>query len=532
MHNPYNDNSQNETYNNSYNPSYGNPPPAGNGGSGGQGAVIGGRYELLEQVGAGSMSHVYRGRDRVLDRIVAIKLLREEYSSDPNFVTRFSREAHAVASLSAINLVNIYDYGQSGDTYFIVMQYIDGPNLKQILTRRGPLPPEQAVNITIQVLQALKVAHAHGIIHRDVKPPNILIEPEDNLVKLTDFGVAHAADNSGLTSAGLAIGTAYYMAPEQVRGGTVSPATDLYAVGVVLYEILSGQLPFQGNNLTSVMYQQLNSSPPAFATVGAEVPLPLETVVQRALEKDPEYRYQNAGEMQAALREALTVSTNLQQSYARPNRQVVPSAPASVRRSSRRLWLVPLALLLIVGLIWLSIAYLSKPTNLTSTNQTNTVAASKTAATPVSINVTIKASDLKNAYQRTDGTLYGRLEVALYGAGSGYEQGTTIFSLSAPPTANTTLTITGLDDERAAHCHLQILLNGQIIFDGDDTFPNVAANDNGVGGADRYWGQMTVTVPANQLKAGSNSLTLRNVTPWSGQLGIPYILINSIALTS
>lgn len=532
MYNPYKDDSQNETYNNSYSFPQGSPLPNGemrprpN-------AVIGGRYELLEQVGAGSMARVYRGRDQVLDRIVAVKLLREEYSSDPDFVRRFSREAHSVASLSSINLVNIYDYGEDNGTYYIVMQFIDGPNLKQILARQGLMSAEQTVNIATQVLQALKVAHANGIIHRDVKPQNVLIEPQDNLVKLTDFGVARALNGSGQTSAGLAIGTAYYMAPEQVRGGQVSPATDLYAVGIMLYEMLSGRLPFQGNNLTAVMYQQLNNPPPPFSSLGLQVPPPLEAVVQRALEKDPEYRYQSASEMQAALREALKVSNNLQQPLMVRSNTVAGGSVVSSRKNSGRLWLflLPLILLLVAGLIWFGLAHLPKSSNPNSPTASATATTSKTPVGPA-VNQTIKASDLNGAYARTDGTLYGRPEVALYGAGSGYDQATANFSLSGAPSQNITLNLTGLDDELATHCHLQILINNQIVFDGSDSFPNVAGGDNGVGGSDRYWGQMSANVPVTALKVGSNSVTLRNLTPWTGQLGVPYLLINTIVINS
>lgn len=267
----------------------------------GAAVVVGGRYELLEQIGEGGMSRVYRGRDRVLDRVVAVKLLREEYGADQGFVARFYREARAVASLTHPNIVDIYDYGPHGNTYFITMQYIAGLDLKAILRRDGPLPPRRAVATIDQVLRALAAAHAHNIIHRDVKPQNVLVRAGDGAIKLTDFGVARALDGIDLTTSGTALGTAHYMAPEQGSGGPIGPATDIYAAGVVLYELLSGRLPFRGENQMQVMMQHLNAPVPPLSSVAAGVPPPLERVVQRALAKDPAQRYRSAEEMRAAL---------------------------------------------------------------------------------------------------------------------------------------------------------------------------------------------------------------------------------------
>lgn len=594
--------------------------------------VVGGRYQLLNLIGQGSMSHVYRARDQVLDRLTAIKLLRDEYVNDSNFVARFNREARAVARLSGPNLVEIYDFGQYKDTYFIAMQYVEGDDLKKILRYSGPRPPVEAVAIINQVLQALAVAHANGIIHRDVKPQNILVQKRDGMVKLTDFGVAHASDSAEITATGSAIGTAYYMAPEQAKGGPVSPATDLYSVGVVLYEVLSGQLPFFGREPLEVMYQHLHNRPPTFASIGAKVPVPLEQVVQRALAKDPLQRYQSANEMRTALTSALAmieaqartragaawrVADTNGVGYVPEVRTVQPfvrTEPVVVPENRRnRPLLLPLLLgglllLLLGGVIWL-LLHLSGPatpaqnglvpaaqptttptftapsltanaapalptavaaptatviatiplptvTPIPATTIPATTVPAPTAttvpatATPVpptatpippptptnpspptaaNFNATISPYQLNGAYKRNDGTLYGRPEVSLYGSGSSYNQGSVNFNLNNVPGGNENLHLIGLDDERPAHCNIQVLINGQVVFDGANTFPNVPTSDNGEGGNDRFWGAMDVTVPASVFKAGTNTLIIRNTTPWAGYIGIPYVLINSLS---
>lgn len=202
--------------------------------------VVNDRYELLETVGQGAMSRVYKALDRVLDRIVAVKLLREEYGSDANFAARFFREARAVAKLSSPNIVDIYDYGPYNNTYFIVMPFIKGSNLKDLIRHERILPVDYAVRVAGEALVGLAAAHSQGIIHRDVKPQNILIRASDGEALLTDFGVAYALDGVQITTGGMAIGTAYYMAPEQATAGTLGPYTDLYSVGVVLFEMLAG----------------------------------------------------------------------------------------------------------------------------------------------------------------------------------------------------------------------------------------------------------------------------------------------------
>ena len=268
-------------------------------------AVVGGRYALHELLGEGGAARVYRAQDTILGRVVAIKLLREEYGSDPDFVARFYREARAVAALSHPNIVDIYDYGAHNNTYFIAMQYIEGADLKTILRRKGQLTPEQAVAIIDGALRGLGAAHDRGIIHRDVKPQNLVVREEDGLVKLTDFGIARALGGTQVTAAGHTFGTAHYMAPEQASGGELSPATDLYAVGVVLFEALTGRLPFEGDSALQLGMQHLSATPPLVTTFAPGVPLPLTQVVARALAKAPAERFANATAMRQALHAAL-----------------------------------------------------------------------------------------------------------------------------------------------------------------------------------------------------------------------------------
>jgi serine/threonine-protein kinase len=201
------------------------------------------RFRVLDEIGAGATAITYRGWDERLERSVAIKILRASVALDPTFVRRFQQEARAAASISHGNVVDVYDFGQQDDALYIVMQYVEGEDLKHLITREGALPVDRAREIAGQVLDGLRAIHAAGIIHRDIKPQNVLIG-RDGVARLTDFGVAQVAEDSGMTTAGTTVGTAAYMAPEQAQAGRITEATDLYAVGVMLYEMLTGFLPF------------------------------------------------------------------------------------------------------------------------------------------------------------------------------------------------------------------------------------------------------------------------------------------------
>ncbi len=267
------------------------------------GELIGGRYELGRQLGAGGMARVYLGHDRLLDREVAVKVLAEPYASDPQFVERFRREASAAAGLNHPNIVAVYDRGEADGSYYIVMEYLSGPDLKQVIRRRAPLPPLQAIDFTQQILAALGAAHRRDIVHRDVKPQNVLVA-EDGHLKVTDFGIARAGAQTDMTEAGSVIGTAQYLSPEQARGDEVTAASDCYAVGIVLYEMLTGRVPFDGDRPVAVAMKQISDEPTPARMLQPSIPPELEAVVMRALVKRPSERYRTADEFSRALAEA------------------------------------------------------------------------------------------------------------------------------------------------------------------------------------------------------------------------------------
>ncbi|MCR4403275.1 MAG: Stk1 family PASTA domain-containing Ser/Thr kinase [Firmicutes bacterium] len=262
--------------------------------------VLGRRYTILSRVGEGGMAEVYRARDSVLNRIVAIKVLRPQFASDEEFIERFRREAQAAASLSHPNIVSIYDVGHDGDRYYIVMEYVSGKSLKDLIREQGPLRPERAAWIASQILAALDHAHKNNIVHRDIKPHNILVTPEGR-VKVTDFGIARAKSTSALTETGTIIGTVNYFSPEQARGEAAGVGSDVYSLGVVLYEMLTGRVPFRGDTPIAIALQHLQGTAIPPSELNPRVPADLSRVVMKALEKDPARRYQQAREMMRAL---------------------------------------------------------------------------------------------------------------------------------------------------------------------------------------------------------------------------------------
>jgi eukaryotic-like serine/threonine-protein kinase len=269
--------------------------------------TLSGRYETSERLGAGGMSNVYKATDRILERTVAVKILAEHLSDDERFVARFRREALAVAKLIHPNIVQVYDTGVDEGRHYIVMEYVEGRSGAQILQRQGPVEPEVAAEIGIQACAGLDYAHRRGIIHRDVKPGNLMVfggpvGGGEMIVKLTDFGIARAIEQTRITQVGSVVGTAAYLAPEQVRGEEATPATDVYALGVVLYQFLTGRLPYEGSSLAELAVRQQNEKPLPPDTYNSEVPEPLGAAVLRALEGDPNRRYASADELAAGLR--------------------------------------------------------------------------------------------------------------------------------------------------------------------------------------------------------------------------------------
>ncbi len=264
------------------------------------GAVVGGRYQLEKPIGAGGMAKVWLAHDRLLDRQVAVKILAERYASDPDFVERFRREASAAAGLSHPNIVTVFDRGEAEGSYYIVMEHLPGPDLKAVIRQRGALAPRQAVDAALQVLAALSAAHRRNVIHRDIKPQNVLIA-EDGHLKVTDFGIARAGDDAGMTDVGSVIGTAQYLSPEQARGEDVTTASDCYSVGIVLYELLTGRVPFDGEKPVAIAMRQINEVPVAPRVLVPQIPPQLNDIVMKALQKRPGSRYRTAEEFTDAL---------------------------------------------------------------------------------------------------------------------------------------------------------------------------------------------------------------------------------------
>ncbi len=261
--------------------------------------MFSGRYKLTERIGVGGMAEVYRAEDTVLGRIVAVKVMLSQYASDPGFTDRFRKEAASAANLQNPYIVNIYDWGQDNNNYFIVMEYVRGSDLKTGIRERGALSQRKVAEIAMQTCNALTTAHSMDIIHRDIKPQNIMVQPDGN-VKVMDFGIARAK-NSTKTQTGSVLGTAHYISPEQAQGKELGPATDIYSLGVVMYEAVTGKLPFDGPDAVSVAMKQVNEMPQAPSTIRKDIDPSLEAIIGMAMNKDPNKRFTTTREMQLAL---------------------------------------------------------------------------------------------------------------------------------------------------------------------------------------------------------------------------------------
>src|SRR5438874_10151410 len=258
-----------------------------------------GRYRIVRKLGAGGMANVYLAEDQELGRRVAIKILNERHAHDEQFVERFRREAKNAAGLSHPNVVSIYDRGEAEGSYYIAMEYLDGRTLKELIVTRGPSPVGVAIDYTRQILAAIGFAHKKGIVHRDIKPHNVVVGGDGRL-KVTDFGIARSG-SSQMTEAGSIVGTAQYLSPEQARGASVDARSDLYSLGILLYEMLTGKVPFTGEAPVEIAMKHLSAIPEPPSKLRPEVPHDLDAVVMRAIAKDPDERYQSAEEMDADL---------------------------------------------------------------------------------------------------------------------------------------------------------------------------------------------------------------------------------------
>ncbi len=269
------------------------------------GTLVSGRYEIVETIGKGGMAIVYKAKCLVLNRYVALKVLRPEFREDKEFLNRFKVEAQSAASLSHNNVVSIFDVVQEGDLDYIVMEYVEGVTLKQYLEAKGVIPWREAVDYAAQICAGLDHAHKKGIVHKDIKPHNILITREGTL-KITDFGIAKVMSSSTITSGGATMGSVHYFSPEQARGGYMDAKTDIYSLGVVLYEMVTGKLPFQGDSAISIAMQHIEKTPEAPTALNPDVPQSLENVISRAMCKDQILRYDSVMQMMVDLRKVYT----------------------------------------------------------------------------------------------------------------------------------------------------------------------------------------------------------------------------------
>lgn len=326
-----------------------------------EGKIFQDRYRLLERIGSGGMADVYRAEDTVLSRTVAVKVLYRSLAEDPDFVERFRREARSAASLSHPNIVAIYDWGAEESTYFIVMEFLEGKTLKDRLRREGALPQREAIRIAKIVASALAYAHKKGVIHRDVKPHNIIFTPDGD-VKVTDFGIARGG-SSTITQTGTILGTAQYVSPEQARGEDVDPSSDIYSLGIVLFEMLTGRVPFDGENPVSVALKQIEERPPLPSLIDNSIRVDLEKVVLKCLAKDRQLRYRTAEELIADL-DRVEAGIPVSAQIAETTMIIPPSEQPKPRRKGKRTALVALIALLISGVAFgagFAIYELTKP---------------------------------------------------------------------------------------------------------------------------------------------------------------------------
>ena len=322
------------------------------------GELIGGRYEIEELVGTGGMSSVYRARDSVLERRVALKILHEHFSADPEYVERFRREARAIARLNHPNIVTVIDRGEFGNRQFIVFEHIPGENLKEVVEREGQLPVAQALALTHQIARGLAFAHQHGVVHRDVKPQNVLLD-ESGTAKVTDFGIARSLDpGEELTQTGTLLGTSDYIAPEQASGEPIDARSDQYSLGVLLYELLTGEVPYPADSFMAVAMRHLRDPVPSVRERRRDVPDRVDKIVARAMAKRPADRFPSTEAMMGAIEDALadtgegagrSEATGVHSRVERPSPSRSAARPGPRRRQRRRRFAPLLLALLVVG---------------------------------------------------------------------------------------------------------------------------------------------------------------------------------------
>lgn len=536
------------------------------------------QYELLQRLGGSERASVHLARDRVLGQRVAIKLFRDEHSRDPDRIARLYALARGAAALAPQQIAAVYDHGASWHAAFITGEYIAGRDLANVLADGHPVGAHRAAILLVQILDALVATHEAGIIHGDLHPHNILLRGETDAIVLTDFGVG------GLFPAHEGAEYAPYSAPEL----TLTPAADIYAAGALLRALLTtgsqSAATGQAAALLAVADHALSPDlamryPSAaamrdavFAVTGpltlptapppsAPPPITLTTIPAEFVTQARQARQTRrtrrgvillAGVLllggvtgAAALVRGTQESRPATATVAAAARDMTPTTAAAVTVPEATVAPAPTAEPSSAPAVQPTVAP-SEPTAtmvpvVVPSAPPATVAPTATAAptatvvptitvAPVGFKATLSATEIEGAYRRDDGTLYGRPTVALYSVGTGYERGTLTFQVATAPTVPLTLLLTGLDDERTAQGTFVITINGVTVFSGPTTFPNAPTNDHGVGGTDRYWGQMQIAIPVGVLKGGKNTLTLENTTA-GGSLGVPYILINTVQFT-
>ncbi|MDQ0270285.1 Stk1 family PASTA domain-containing Ser/Thr kinase [Cytobacillus purgationiresistens] len=282
------------------------------------GKRLSGRYKILEMIGGGGMANVYLAHDMILDRDVAVKMLRLDFAEDDEFIRRFHREAQSATSLAHQNIVSIYDVGEEDTLYYIVMEYVEGQTLKQYIQKNSPVPIETALNIMKQLTSAISHAHHNQIIHRDIKPHNILVDPDGN-IKITDFGIAMALSATSITQTNSVLGSVHYLSPEQARGGMANRKSDIYSLGIVMFELLTGRLPFSGESAVAIALKHLQSETPSLRRWNPEIPQSVENIVLKATAKDSFHRYNNADEMGEDISSALDSDRQNERKFSIPD---------------------------------------------------------------------------------------------------------------------------------------------------------------------------------------------------------------------
>lgn len=323
------------------------------------GTIIDNRYKVNGRIGSGGMADVYLCDDQHLGRPVALKVMHERFAQDASFVTRFEREAQAAAGLQHKNVVNVFDRGEVGNTYYIAMEYLQGRSLKDVIVAMGALDPKLAIHICLQILAAARFAHSKGIVHRDIKPQNVMIDDEWN-VKVTDFGIAHNPVDGDITQTGQMVGTAQYISPEQAQGRPVSNASDLYSIGVVLFEMLTGRVPFDGDASVAIALKHINDTPPRPSSIVPTIPAVLDGVVLKAMAKSPVERYASAEEFTTALERArdgigeAPGKTEIRSAPAVAG-STAPSAEELAKKKRKRNWIIAgcvLAALIVAAILY------------------------------------------------------------------------------------------------------------------------------------------------------------------------------------